>query len=412
MAAVSFSELELVTNPVGSVSPAVDPDIEALMNAVSQQQLLAYVQTLENFGTRNTFSETQRDDFGIGAARRWVHDEFERVGSGALQVTYDDFPATIDGFTTNQRNVIATLPGTGSHPGSIVLMAHYDSRGPDPNNGTGRAPGADDNGSGMALLLELARLFSSRTWNQTIIFAAFSAEEQGSYGSRHFVQDSMLDGQIFDVAINNDIVGGRPGIPQSIRIFSAGPDTSDSRRLARYMDYIGGMYLPAFRVDVKDTLDREGRWSDHREFVNAGVPSVRLTESEEDRDRQHSGADTSDQIDYDYLRQVTQLNLVVIANLAGAPTTPTAPTIAQMADPGSYILTWLPDPLAAGYAIAFRPVDSPELPPFRYVSAVEAGNVALTDIDPFTTFAVSMAAIGNNGRIGAFSQEVLIGPDS
>ena len=160
---VDFSELRLITDPISSITPGVDPEIEALVNAVSEQQLVAYVQTLESFGTRNTFSETQRDDYGIGAARRWIHSEFQRVNSGGLQVEFEDFSATIDGRQTNQRNVIATLPGIGNHPGAIVLIAHYDSRHIDPNDGASLAPGADDNASGVAILLELARLMSSRS---------------------------------------------------------------------------------------------------------------------------------------------------------------------------------------------------------------------------------------------------------
>ena len=378
------------------------------MNAVSEQQLVAYVRTLEGFGTRNTFSETQRDDFGIGAARRWIHSEFLRINSGALQVSYHDFLANIDGFVTNQRNVVATLPGISGHPGAIVLMAHYDSRSFDPADGSSRAPGADDNASGVALLLELTRLLSSRSWNQTIIFIAFSAEEQGTFGSRQYVQDEILDGRIFDFAIDNDIVGGRPGIPQSIRVFSPGPDSSGPRHLARYLEMIGGLYLPTFRVDLIDSLDREGRYSDHREFINAGVPSIRLTESEEDRNSQHSGGDTWDKIDYDYLRQVAQLNLAVISNLAGAPPPPQSLTIAPMADPGFFLLNWVPDPRAAGYAISFREVGSDQYPPFRYVASGEAGNIALTDLDPQTVYAVSIAAIDGNGRISGFSPEIIV----
>jgi Zn-dependent M28 family amino/carboxypeptidase len=226
------------------------------MNAVSQQQLLAYIQTLEGFGTRNTFSETQRDDYGIGAARRWIHDEFLRVNGGALQVGFDDFQANIGGLTTNQRNVVATLPGIGDHPGVIVIAAHYDSRGADPDSGGGLAPGANDNASGTAILLELARLLSSRSWRQTIVFVAFAAEEQGTFGSRHYVQNRILDGRVFDAVLTNDIVGGRPGIPQSIRIFTPGPDLSAARQLARYIELVGGLYLPAFRIDSINALDR------------------------------------------------------------------------------------------------------------------------------------------------------------
>ena len=403
------SDLPLVTNPVSTVTAGVDPNILALLNDVSEQQLMSYVQTLESFGTRNTFSETQRDDVGVGAARRWIHDEFLRVNSGALQVSYDDFVANIDGLATNQRNVVATLPGIGDHQGAIVLMAHYDSRSVDPNDGRSPAPGADDNASGVAILLELARLLSTRPWNQTIIFAAFAAEEQGTFGSRHFVQNMMLDGRTLDAAIDNDIVGGRPGIPQSIRIFSPGPDTTNSRQLARFMQVIGRIYMPDLGIALIDSLDRDGRFSDHREFINAGIPGVRLTESVEDRSVQHGSGDTWEKLDYSYLRQVAQLNLAAAANMAGAPPPPQAPTVAAMADAGGYILTWPRDLQAAGYAISFRPLGSQEYPQPRYVSTAEAGNVAYTGLNPETVYAVSLAAIGTSGQISAFSPEAIAG---
>ncbi len=409
--APSIADLELITNPSSSVVLGVDPDIAALMNAVSQQNLLAYVQTLEGFRTRHTFSETQRDDIGIGAARRWIHDEFLRVNAGALQVTYDDFSNTFNGLTTSQRNVVATLPGVSDDPGIIILMAHYDSRNADLVDGEGAAPGANDNGSGVALLIELARLMSSRPWNKTIMFVAFAAEEQGTFGSTHFVQDMLLSGRIFDVAINNDVVGGRPGIPQSIRIFAPGSELSNSQQLARYMELVAGLYLPTFGIELINALDREGRFSDHREFINAGVAGVRLTESVEDTSVQHTGLDRSELLDYNYLRQVAQLNLVTTANLAGSPSTPPLPIITPMATAGSYIITWPPDPRAAAYAISFRPIGFPKYTaPFYYVSGNEAGNVALTGLDPVVTYGVSLAALDNGGKISAFSAEVLVGP--
>lgn len=409
--AVTLADLPLVQNPSSSVVLTIDPDIEALMNAVSQQSLLAYVQTLEGFRTRHTFSETQRDDIGVGAARRWIYEEFLRVNAGALQVAYGDFNNTFNGITTSQRNVIATLPGVSDDPGIIVLMAHYDSRNTDPLDGEGAAPGANDNASGVALLLELARLMSSRSWNKTIMFAAFAAEEQGTFGSQHFVQDMVLGGRIFDAAINNDIVGGRPGIPQSIRIFSPGPEDSNSRQLARYIELVAGLYMPTFGVEMVDGLDREGRFSDHRVFINAFVAGVRLTESVEDSSIQHTALDRSELLDYNYLRQVAQLNLVTAANLAGSPSAPPIPIITPMATAGSYIITWPPDPQAAAYAISFRPLGVPEYTaPFHYVSGNEAGNVALTGLDPVVTYAVSLAALDNSGKISAFSAEVIVGP--
>jgi hypothetical protein len=135
-----------------------------------------------------------------------------------------------------------------------------------------------------------------------------------------------------------------------------------------------------------------------------------MTESEEDFNAQHSGLDRSELLDYGYLQQVAQLNLVVAANLAGAPPPPAIPTIAPMADPGAYILTWFPDQRAAGYAISFRPAGLAEFAPFFYVSAAESGNVALTELDPQQTYAVSLAALDTSGRLSSFSPEVFIGP--
>lgn len=413
--AVPISDLELIRNPTSSVVLTVDPDIEALMNAVSRQNLLAYVQTLESFRTRHTLSETQRDDIGIGAARRWIHDEFLRVNAGALQVSYQDFNNNLNGLVTNQRNVVATLPGVGDDPGIIVISAHYDSRNADPVDGEGAAPGADDNATGVALLIELARLMSSRPWNKTIMFVAFAAEEQGTWGSKHFVQDMILGGRTFYAVLNNDVVGGRPGIPQSVRIFAPNSELarelSISQQLARYIELVAGLYMPTFGVDLVDALDREGRYSDHREFINAGVAGVRITESVEDFSVQHTPLDRSELLDYGYLRLVAQLNLVTAANLAGSPSAPPVPVITSMAEAGSYIVTWPPDPQAAAYAISFRPVGVREYtPPFHYVSGNEAGNVALTGLDPNVTYAVSLAALDNNGKISAFSAEVEVGP--
>lgn len=404
---------ELIVDPgAGTVAPGVDPEIATLANQVSQQQLVSYVQTLESFGTRNTFSPSDRLDYGIGAARSWIANEFSRVGNGRLQILSHRFPLTLNGVTTDQENVVAVLPGTSSYPGRVVLMAHYDSRSVDPNSGFMSAPGANDNASGVALMLELARLLSSRDWNQTIVFIAFTAEEQGTHGSRQFLADYLLQGWQVDAALNNDIVGGRPGIPQSIRVFTAGANDPGSppQRFARYLALIGQLYVPALAVDVQDAIDRPGRYSDHIRFLDAGIPALRLTESVEDPGAQHNANDTSEKLDYGYLVQVARLNLTAIANAAGAPPPPEPPIIAPMADPGAYIVTWRPDVNAAGYAIAFRPLGQAGYPEFRLVSAEDAGNVAFTDLSPTTEYAVSLSALDANGRFSLFSPEVIITP--
>jgi hypothetical protein len=401
---------ELVVDPVSDVLPGVDGDIAFLANEVSQQQLIGYVQTLENFQTRNTFSSVDSATEGIGAARLWIQNEFLRVGNGRLLVQADDFNVTNNGVTYNQQNIVATLHGNSTYNGVVVLAAHYDSRTIDPNDASGFAPGANDNASGVAVLLEVARILSSRSWEQTVVFIAFAAEEQGRHGSIHYVNEMGLQGIKVDGVIVNDIVGGRSGIPQSMRLFTPGSDTSQPVQFARYVNYVSGLYMPQFPLALQNVEDRPGRYSDHISFLHASVPAIRLTESVEDSAKQHNGLDTWDEIDFNYLTQVTQINLTLIANMIGAPAKPESPLIAQMSDPGAYILTWEPDPDAAGYAISFRPEGASVHPPFRLVNAQQSGNVAITGLDPNTIYYVSMAALDANGRIGLFSPETVIGP--
>lgn len=403
---------EPVVDPVSDIVPAIDPEIAALVNAVSQQQLMVYVQTLDSFGTRNAFSATDRDDFGVGAARSWIFSEFERVGNGRLQVAFDDFTLSYSGLLAEQRNVVATLPGTGPGDAIILALAHYDNRSVSVTDGVTRAPGANDNASGVALLLETARVLSSRQWHNTIVFLAVAAEEQGTFGARHFAQNAFLDNRNILAAINYDGVGGRAGIRQAVRLFAQDLYQSPMGQLGRYYEYVGGLYLPTFPVILYNALDREGRWGDQREFVNVGIPSVRVIESEENPDLVNSLLDTWTLIDYAYLQQVTQLNVAVLANAAGAPQPPAQPIINALAEPGSYLITWPVDPAAAAYALSFRPLNSPTYPPFRFVRANRAGNVALTGLDPNETYMVSIAALHANGRLGYFSSEILVEPRS
>ena len=407
---VSAESFQSTIEAVGAfIEPSRDPDTVALMNNASSQQLIAYVQALQDFGTRNSFSETQREDFGVGAARRWIFSEFERVGNGRLEVRFEDFPFTFESsFPTTQRNVIATLPGVSDHPGIIVIGAHYDSRLVSATDGTSIAPAANDNASGIAMLLELARLMSSRTWNQTIVFVAFAAEEQKTAGSRYFVQNGLINGMQIDHAISADTVGGRVGIPQSLRLFAERISVSPSGETARYIQYLNQLYMPEFPLTVINSLDREGRYGDQREFVNAGIGAIRLTESIENPDLLNCVCDTWEKIDYEYLRKVVQVNVVTLSNWAGAPKPPPAPSIAPMAEEGSYLVTWNKDLQASGYAVSFRPLGSLTLPELRYVTSAEAGNTIFSNLDPTGTYAVSIAPISASGRLGGFSEEIII----
>jgi len=403
---------EMILDPISDVAPKVDQSIALLVEQVSQQQLMGYVQRMESFGNRNAFSDTESDNWGIGATRRWLFDEFVRVGNGRLQVRYDEFPLDYNGYSATQSNIVAELPGTGEGNGVIVLMAHYDNRAPDILDGESRAPGANDNGSGVALLLESARLLSAQEWKQTIVFLATSAEEEGTVGSRHFAQNAFLDSMNILAAINYDAVGGRKGIPQSVRVFAPNLAYSPSGQLARYYEYVGGLYVPTFPVTVLDALDREGRWGDHREFVAIGMPSVRVIESEEDPDMVNSVRDTWDRIDYDYLQKVVQLNVAVAATIAGAPMQPSTPLVNTTDALGMYQLRWPVADDVAGYAISFRPLAESSYSVFHLVKANQAGNVALTGFDPSADYVVSLAALDENGRLSYFSPEIIVGPDA
>ena len=400
---------EMVVDPVSDVTPKVDPTTAALLEQVSRQQLIGYVQSLENFGTRNAFSETESDNWGIGAARRWIFSEFERVGNGRLEVRFDEFPLYFDGRFAPQSNVVATLRGNGSG-GVIILMAHYDSLTYGLTDGQGRSPAANDNASGVALLLESARLLSAHPWTHTIIFLATSAEEQGAFGARQFAQNAFLEGMNVLAVINYDGVGGHRGIPQSARLFAPELYFSPPGQLARYYEYVSGLYLPTFPVVVVNAMDRPDRFGDQREFINMGMPAIRVMQSEEDPELLNSIRDTWDRIDYDYLQKMVQLNVAVAATLAGAPTPPFTPLVEQTDALGMYQVRWPVDENVAGYAISFRPEEEWAHPAFRFVKTHQAGNVALTGFDPNANYVVSVAALDANGRLSYFSPEILIGP--
>ena len=207
-------------------------------------------------------------------------------------------------------------------------------------------------------------------------------------------------------------MGGRNNIPRSIRLFAPNLNFSASGQLARYYEYVGGMYVPDFGVNVIDALDREGRWGDHREFVNIGIPAVRLTESIEDPDMVNSIRDTWANVDYDYLQKVVQLNVAVAANIAGAPPQPQAPVVQATEALGTYQLSWPVDERSAGYAISFRPIDIPSHGAFHLVKTDQAGNVALTSMDPSVNYSVSVSALDENGRLSYFSPEMIVGPNA
>jgi len=374
-----------------SAPPAgLDPRLQQLVSVVSEARLSEIVNTLAAFGTRNTLSSTTSTTRGIGAARQWIFDEMRRT-SPRLQVSFDTYRLAKDGRITRNvelRNILAVLPGKSAR--RIYLTAHYDTvnigeagqigantrapgqRATDPQlradqNYDVDAPGANDNGSGTALTMELARVLatSGLEFDATIVFALWAGEEQGLVGSRAHVQRLAASKAVVDANINNDIVGNSHGgngneDSQSVRVYSDGPEDSRSRSLARYLERVAALYVPSHRVRLMARADRFARGSDHSSFSDRGYAAVAFREANENFEKQHSALDTVDGVDFAYLARNARVNVVGIAALGLAPPAPVVTNQRGQAvlgrQPSGYDahLQWLPSPGATGYRIYWR----------------------------------------------------------
>lgn len=397
--------------------PATDPEIEALMGAVQPARLSADLKRLVGFGTRHANAPADDKRRGVGAARSWLFETLYHLGGASptrqVQVEYEDFPLELAGRRSTQRNVIATLPGIGRQKQLVYAIAHYDSRVEDIDDGASDAPGADDNASGVATLLELARVLGGRQWESTIRFIAFAAEEPGLKGSRHHAPAAARLGLPIAAVFNNDTIGAVTGADgqvdrDHVRVFSSDPDDGPSRRLARYAQIIAERYGgPA--VIIEPRADRTNRGSDHMPFSEAGFAAVRLLEAAEDTGRQHNPGDTIDRIDPEYHAAVTRLNLALIANLALAPPAPTAaPRLATAAgQPGMLRVTWDPvdDPRVVGYWIAIRGAGEQAYRPLVWAGGAATTAHELADLAPGDHVAVATA--DDRGHLSLFGPEAV-----
>lgn len=298
------------------VISARDPEIEAILRSVSEERIKSRIETLAGFGTRHTLSDTASDVRGIGAARRWIKGEFDRMamaGGGRMVVALDSYmqpPARRVKVETEIVNVVATLPGKRSPDRVIVVGGHYDSICSNNGDSTTEAPGANDDASGTAVVMELAEVMSTHEFDATIVLVAFAGEEQGLLGSTHFAEEAAKAGKAIEAMITNDIVGNTEGSGgrrdnRTLRVFSEGlPDPktsplaarlravggendSPSRQLARFVDESASLYVPRFRAKPIFRSDRYLRGGDHMPFLARNFPAVRFTEASENFDRQH-----------------------------------------------------------------------------------------------------------------------------
>ncbi len=373
--------------------PKTNPVVERIVGQVSAEKIAAILKKLESFETRNTFSEVHSPTRGIGAARRWIYEEFRRY-SPRLQVRYDSYHVKKKARLFRNVeivNVVAVLPGTVRPDEHVIVSAHYDSlnllkadlepntpaylrREPDAEKiAAAYAPGVVDDGSGTAAVLELARVMSQYEFEKTIVFIAFAAEEQGLVGSNLFAARAREDKLRIEAVFNNDIIGSvsaSDGRTQDdrVRVFAAGPEDSMSRQLVRYIREMGSRYLPSFRADMIFRHDRFGRGGDHTSFNQQGYAAVRFTTPMENYDNQHTPTDLYAEASAAYAARVAQLNAAGLASLALAPARPAAslngrPLTSRGASRYDAVLAWDCNVLEkdlAGYAVIMRKTTEPD----------------------------------------------------
>jgi acetylornithine deacetylase/succinyl-diaminopimelate desuccinylase-like protein len=352
------AETPKVTADVGLGLP-LDPDIVAIVAAVDPDRVAADIQTLVGFETRNTCSDNSGAAPGIGAARDWIQSQFAALPG--VEVRLDPWTYTGCGDSRTLHNVIAWIPGTGNSNRLIVIGGHYDSRNTNVKDGANPAPGANDSGSQTALVLEVARVMSQYSFDATVVFAAWSGEEQGLYGSSAFVngnyRDYFPDGTL-ELNFTADIVGGDNTVNdltalQQFRLYSPGTpreissgdgssdDTSPSRGVMRHIGFWGGLYVPTMTMIPKLREDRPSRGSDHKSFIGKGIPGVRFIDVTENLSHQHSPDDLYQYVTPSYTARVAQVVAASAASMARAPTPPQSLSV-QRASSGMLRATWAP----------------------------------------------------------------------
>jgi len=434
---------------LGQSMPMVDADprLEQLVATVSPARLGEIVSTLAAFGTRNTLSSVTPATRGIGAARQWIFDELQRA-SPRLQVSFDTHKVAKDGRITRNvelRNVMAVLPGKTTR--RIYLTAHYDTVNiggagqigsntrpsgqtvSDPQLRADQdydvdAPGANDNGSGTALTIELARVLATSgiEFDATIVFALWAGEEQGLVGSRAHVQRLADEATVVEANINNDIVGNSHGgnglvDSESVRLYSEGPEDSSSRALARYIARVAALYVPSHRIRLMARPDRFSRGSDHTSFNDHGYPAVAFREANENFAKQHSALDTVDGVDVAYLAQNARVNVASLAALALAPAAPVVTndrgqaTIGRQPSGYDANLQWNASPDAVTYRIYWRDAGANDWSHSRLVGNQTQITLPGLSIDDHVFGVAAVGADGQESLVSAYVERRVKRPD-
>ncbi|HEY0995218.1 MAG TPA: HAD family acid phosphatase [Gemmatimonadaceae bacterium] len=413
-----------------------DPRIHDVVASASPARIEADIRRLVAFGTRHTLSDTMSTTRGIGAARRWIYDEFRRISAscgGCLEVRYvsevvKGNPQSRIRQDLNVVNVIAIQRGKVDPNRYVLLSGDIDSRVSDVMNATADSPGANDNASGVAATLEAARLLTKYQPDASIVYAALSGEEQGLFGGETVARLARSEGWDLEAVINNDMVGNTAGIDSVVentraRVFAPGlPPTmtaaelrrvlttggeldTPSRQLARYIASVAERYFPHLTVDIIYRLDRFGRGGHHTPFFNQGFPAVRLMEAHENYDRQHQDlrtengvryGDVIEGVDFPYAAKMTALDAATLISLAWAPATPDSVSIRGAVQP-STTLRWKPvnAPDLAGYRVYWRRPTDANWTQSRFVGTVTEFTLKNVVIDDYF---FGVAAVDREGH--------------
>ena len=426
-----------------NLSAQTDQKIYDIIDAVSADRLKKDVQILVDFGTRNTFSDTVSETRGIGAARRWIKKEFEIISkdcNNCLNVFYQKDLVTKEG---NKRvphdayvvNVLAIQKGT-KHPNRYIIMSgDIDTRASDTMDFTSDAPGANDNGSGMAGTIEAARVLSKYKFESSIIYVGLSGEEQGLFGGAGLAAYAKQKGWEIIGVFNNDMIGNIAGVDgvidnRAFRIFSepVPPTETDkeremrrfyggevdgiSRQLARYVHKTTQTYMPEMNPMMVYRLDRFGRGGHHRPFNDLGFAGIRIMEAHENYTQQHQDirlenginyGDTFEHVNFPYVAKLTAVNAINMASLASSPPPPKTVAIGGIVE-ASAKLKWDKTEGAKGYKIYWRDTTSPTWDHSRYVG----------DVNEFTLYGIvidnsyfGVASVGKDGH-----ESVVVFPNS
>ncbi|MEM9829653.1 MAG: M28 family metallopeptidase [Bacteroidota bacterium] len=431
----------ILTNPANAQSveiapPAVDLRMYQIIDAVSTDRLEQDIRTLAGFGTRNTMSDTVSDTRGIGAARRWIKSEFDKISeecNGCLEVFYQHNPTEKDAGSRIVKdvdivNVVAIQRGTEQPNRMIMMSGDIDSRASDATNYTIDAPGANDNASGMAGTIEAARVLTKYQFPTSIVYAGLAGEEQGLYGGKGLADYAQENNWEMIGVLNNDMIGNIEGVDgvidnrtfrifsepvpptetenqRRLRRFTGGEVDGISRQLARYVHQMTTAYMPEMNPMMIYRLDRFGRGGHHRPFSDLGFAGIRIMEAHENYNRQHQDirvengieyGDVIEGVNFPYAKKLTAVNAINLAGLGWEPPAPNSVRIGGAVRP-STTLTWKTsdDAQLAGYKIYWRETTVPQWTYSRYVGKVNRYTLKGIVID---NFYFGVAAVGKEGN--------------